>query len=79
MAEKPNKDDIRWVVVANVQKYRKRVKLSQEKLSLRCGFHESYVGRLERTPGNPELTTLQVLADKLGVTVADLVAEPKRR
>ena len=72
-------DDIRWIVVANVKKYRKRAKLSQETLSKQCGFHKSYVGRLERTPGNPELTTLKLLADKLGVTVAELVAEPKRR
>jgi transcriptional regulator with XRE-family HTH domain len=79
MAEKPDKDDIRWIVAANVKKYRQQLDLKQEKLSKLCGLHISYVGRLERTPGNPELSTLALLADQLGVTVVDLVSPPKRR
>lgn len=72
-------EDIHAILVENVKKYRKQKQLSQEKLSVLCGYHESYVGRLERTPGNPELSTLKVLADKLGVAVADLLTPTKRR
>jgi transcriptional regulator with XRE-family HTH domain len=79
MAEKPCKDDIRRIVAANVKKYRKQAELSQERLSELCGLHIRYVGRLERAPGNPELSTLALLADQLGVTVVDLVSAPKRR
>jgi len=79
MAEELDKDDIRWIVAANVKKYRDQLELSQEKLSKLCGLHISYVGRLERTPGNPELSTLALLAGKLGVTVVDLVTPPPKR
>lgn len=79
MAEEPTNDDVQAIFAANIEKYRKRAELSQEKLSLACGLHISYVGRLERTPGNPQLSTMKLLADKLGVTVIDLLSAPKRR
>jgi len=80
MAEqRTTSDEIRAIVAANVKKYREQAELSQEKLSRLCGLHISYVGRLERTPGNPELSTLALLADQLGVTVVDLVSPAKRR
>jgi transcriptional regulator with XRE-family HTH domain len=75
----PSNDDVQAIFAANVEKYRKRAKLSQEKLSKNCGLHISYVGRLERTPGNPQLSTMKLLADKLGVTVIDLLSAPRRR
>jgi transcriptional regulator with XRE-family HTH domain len=80
MAEQrtPN-DDIHEILAENVQKFRKQIGLSQEKLSKLCGLHHSYVGRLERDGGNPELSTMKRLADRLGVTVVDLLTPAKRR
>lgn len=77
MAEKRTHNDIRWILARNVKKYRQQVGISQEKLSRLCGFHHSYVGRLERTGGNPVLTTMQQLAERLGVTVVDLLSPGK--
>ncbi len=79
MAERKDKKDICAIAAENIEKYRTRVGLSQERLSEACGLHESYVGRLERTGGgNPGLRTLQLIADKLGVTVIDLLTPNKR-
>ena len=72
-------DDIQAILARNVEKFRKQVGLSQEKLSTLCELHHSYVGRLERNGGNPELSTMKRLADRLGVTVIDLLTPPKRR
>lgn len=78
MAEQPTKTDIHRILAKNVKKYRLAAEHSQETLSKLCGFHYSYVGRLERKRGNPELSTMQRLAEQLGVTVADLVSPSKR-
>jgi transcriptional regulator with XRE-family HTH domain len=78
MAEKRINDDIQRILARNVKKFRQRAGLSQEKLSRLCGLHYSYVGRLERSSGNPGLTTMKRLADQLGVTVVDLLSPNKR-
>ena len=72
-------EDIHAILAANVEKYRKKIGLSQEKLSAECGLHKSYVGRLVRTCGNCELSTMKLLADRLGVTVVDLLTPTPRR
>jgi transcriptional regulator with XRE-family HTH domain len=80
MAEqRTQNDDIQEILAENVQKFRKQTGLSQEKLSTLCGLHHSYVGRLERDGGNPELSTMKRLAERLGVTVVDLLTPAKRR
>ena len=70
--------DIQRILARNVKKFRQRAGLSQETLSRRCGLHYSYVGRVERSTGNPGLTTMKRLADELGVTVVDLLSPNKR-
>jgi transcriptional regulator with XRE-family HTH domain len=72
-------DEIHAILAANVKKYRKQAGLSQERLSELCGLHYSYVGRLERNAGNPELSTLKRLADQLDVTLTDLLSPATRR
>lgn len=78
MAPKRTHNDIQWILARNVKKFRQRSGLSQEKLSKLCGLHHSYVGRLERSSGNPVLTTMQRLAEVLGVTVIDLLSLDQR-
>lgn len=79
MADKRTKNDIQRILAENVKKYRSLAGLSQEKLSRLCGLHYSYVGRLERSSGNPGLDTMKQLADQLGVTVVDLLSPNKRQ
>lgn len=77
--QRTKNDDLHATLAANVKKYRQQAGLSQEKLSNLCGLHYSYVGRLERSTGNPELSTVKRLAEQLGVTVIDLLSPTKGR
>ena len=65
------------VLARNVAVRREQLGLSQEALGRQCGFHYSYVGRLERGPDdpNPRLTTLEKLAAALGTTVPELLTD----
>ncbi len=58
----------------NVQKYRKQIKLSQEKLAERVGFHSTYVGMIERADRKVSILATTKLAMALGVTLNDLIA-----
>lgn len=78
MADRRTKNDLHRILARNVKKYRGVAELSQERLSRLCGLHYSYVGRLERSIGNPGLSTIRRLADQLGVTVVDLLSPTKR-
>lgn len=50
--------------------------LSQEAFADVCGFARSYMSRLERGAANPSLDAIEVLADALGVPIADLFPAP---
>lgn len=58
-----------------VKELRQATGLSQEAFADRCGFARSYMSRIERGGANPSLDAVQVLADGLGVGVADLFIE----
>jgi transcriptional regulator with XRE-family HTH domain len=49
--------------------------LSQEKLSYLTGLHRTEIGKLEQGIVEPRLTTLVILADALGVSLDELVAD----
>jgi transcriptional regulator with XRE-family HTH domain len=60
-----------------LRQLRKKAGLSQYKLALRAGLQPATVGYLEREEGtNPQLATLEALAEALGCTVSDLLAKP---
>lgn len=62
---------------ANVRRVRlnKSEPLSQEALSDRTGLHRTEIGKVEQGVVEPRLTTLVILADALGVTLDELVAD----
>lgn len=47
--------------------------ISQEELATLCGLHRTYIGSVERGERNVTLSTLEVLASTLGVSVPDLL------
>lgn len=52
---------------------RKERDLSQEKLALMCNMEKAHIGRIETMKRNAKLTTLEKIADGLGITVSELL------
>ena len=66
-------DTLRTVLAENIKTFRREKGFSQEELAEQCGLHRTYIGSVERQERNVTLSTLEVLASTLGVTVADLL------
>jgi len=64
---------IRATLAENVRSYRKDHGLSQEELADLCELHRTYIGSVEREERNVSLSTLEVLARALGVSVPELL------
>lgn len=60
---------------SNVQKYRKKQNLSQEKLADYAGLHRTYIGMIERAEKNITLCNIQKIANALGVKITQLLEE----
>lgn len=66
-------EDLLRLVGKNVQRYRKRMGLTQEKLGARAHFHSTYIGMIERAERKISILAAYKLANTLGVTLNDLV------
>lgn len=69
---KPSKSLI-TTLADNIQRLRHGLGLSQEELADICGLHRTYVGSVERGERNVTLSSLELLAKALGVSVVDLL------
>jgi transcriptional regulator with XRE-family HTH domain len=65
------------VLAWNLRRLRGEKNLSQEALAELCGLHRTYVGSVERGERNVTLSSLEVLARALGVSVPELLT-PRR-
>jgi transcriptional regulator with XRE-family HTH domain len=63
------------ILADNVRAYRKVQNLSQEALADICDLHRTYIGSVERGERNVTLSTLEVIAQALGVSVPELLTE----
>ncbi|MFT3856574.1 MAG: helix-turn-helix transcriptional regulator [Aquabacterium sp.] len=63
----------RALLAANVRRLRTEAKLSQEGLAAMCGLHRTYISHLETMRSNVTLDTLDMLANTLGASPADLL------
>lgn len=63
------------ILAENIKAYRHAQGLSQEEFANQCGLHRTYVGSVERCERNVTLSTLEVLAGTLGVSVPDLLTQ----
>lgn len=63
------------ILAANLRAFRKSRGLSQEQLAELCGLHRTYIGSVERQERNVTLSTLEVLAETLGVSVPELLTK----
>lgn len=64
---------VRATLAENVRSYRKEHGLSQEELADLCDLHRTYIGSVEREERNVSLSTLEVLARALGVSIPELL------
>jgi transcriptional regulator with XRE-family HTH domain len=67
------------ILATNVKALRHQKVLSQEELAAKCGLHRTYIGSVERAERNVTLSTLEVLASALDVSVTDLLNNPDHR
>ncbi len=63
------------ILAANILAYRKAKQLSQEELANLCSLHRTYIGSVERGERNVTLSTLEILATTLGVSVPQLLTK----
>jgi len=61
------------VLAANIRAFREGKGLSQEDFADLCGLHRTYVGSIERCERNVTLSTLEVFASVMGVSVPQLL------
>lgn len=61
------------ILAANLRAFREEKSLSQEDFADICGLHRTYVGSVERGERNVTLSTLEVFASVMGVSVPQLL------
>ncbi len=75
MAKKREKKDRGLVILGkNLRRAREAKNWSQERLSLQCGKHRTYVGAVERGEYNVTILTLRGMTRALGVSLVDVLA-----
>lgn len=63
------------ILADNIRKFRNIKGLSQEELADMCNLHRTYIGSVERGERNVTLSTLEVIADALGISVPKLLTK----
>lgn len=78
MTKRNSSEELRSIVAANMRALRKAGNLSQEALADKCGMHRTYIGSVERMERNVSLSTLEVIARVLEVSVPELLSKKGR-
>lgn len=66
---------ITHILSSNIRAFRKIRGLSQEALAEMSSLHRTYIGAVERGERNVTLSTLELIAGALEVSVPDLLTE----
>lgn len=61
-----------------LKKHRKAKGFSQELLAERADIHPTHVGLIERSLRNPSLNVAQAIANALGLSLTEIVAEAEQ-
>lgn len=67
--------DIRRRVGLNLKRLRLAKGWSQEELAFECGLHRTYISGIERGVRNPTIVIISKLADTLGVSAIEFLAD----
>ena len=69
---KKMKKNSKKLIAKNVKKYREKLHLKKEELSLKAGFDNSYISKLEANKMNITIEKLGIIADALNINTKDL-------
>ena len=72
------KVEITVAFAAVLRKHRATKGMSQELLAEKADIHPTHVGLIERSLRNPSLKVCKAIADALGLSLAEMVAEAER-
>ena len=61
------------IISNNLKAFRTANNLSQEELAELCKLHRTYIGSIERCEKNLSLSSLEIIAEALGITVPELL------
>lgn len=59
----------------NIRAFRASKGLSQDELADICGLHRTYIGSVERRERNVTLSTLEAIAQALGISVLEILTD----
>ncbi|MFB6345131.1 MAG: helix-turn-helix domain-containing protein [bacterium] len=65
-------DEIKETITENIKYFRKKMDVSQEKLSEMCGYSSTYIGKIERGQRSPSLDTLIRISEALQIPLNSL-------
>ena len=68
-----DRNQLTKLIGANIRKYRLKIDVSQESLSLSAGINPAYVGRLERGEKCPTIDTLYKICSALEISVCEIL------
>jgi transcriptional regulator with XRE-family HTH domain len=74
LLRKPS-SSLRALLANNLRSFRQSRSLSQEEFADLCNLHRTYIGSVERGERNVTLSTLEVLAEALGISVPKLLTQ----
>ena len=61
------------IISNNLKSFRSAKNISQEELAELCKLHRTYIGAIERCEKNLSLSSLEIIAETLGITVSALL------
>ncbi len=72
---KKMKQNSKKLIAKNVKKYREKLHLKKEELSLKAGFDNSYISKLEANKMNITIEKLDIIADILNIKTIKLLED----
>ena len=61
-----------------VRERRKELRLSQEALSFKAGYHVTYISQIERGVKSPTVRTVLIVADALELPISELMLRAEK-